>query len=196
MSSTDLDGVAEAKAEVARIYRAKFREAQHCRQVQLYERAWEECLRREQAQAAERAAASLRAASEVQSASGRGVARGPRAGASAPGSASAVAHAPQQAEVQFEVHFDTFPGQELHLVGSCDCLGCWDVGRGVHMAWTIGNIWRAKVVFPAGAAWIEYKYVLRKGDGSVDWEGGSNHALELPSAGRFLRRIDHWGSSS
>jgi len=90
-------------------------------------------------------------------------------------------------EVVFKVRFDMFPGQEMHMVGSCDLIGAWDLGRSVRMAWTKGNVWKAKVVFPAGTMRVEYKYVFRKADGAMDWEHGGNHVLELPPDGHFMQ---------
>mmetsp|Transcript_55830 Transcript_55830/g.148468 ORF Transcript_55830/g.148468 Transcript_55830/m.148468 type:complete len:85 (+) Transcript_55830:76-330(+) len=81
----------------------------------------------------------------------------------------------------------------MHMVGSCEKLGSWDVGRSVHMAWTDGNVWEAKVVFPPGTVRVEYKYVLRTPDGALAWEHGGNHALELPPESHFVQAFDAWG---
>ncbi|CAK0854205.1 unnamed protein product, partial [Prorocentrum cordatum] len=71
----------------------------------------------------------------------------PCASAAAPAQLPAPGPQCPRVDVRFMVRFDTRPGQEVNLVGSCDLLGCWDVGKSVHMAWTEGNVWAGKVAF-------------------------------------------------
>jgi hypothetical protein len=41
-------------------------------------------------------------------------------------------------------------------------------------------VWRASVELDGGAApSVEYKAVLKNGDGSVQWEGGPNSVIDL-----------------
>ncbi|CAE7456422.1 GLAA [Symbiodinium natans] len=55
----------------------------------------------------------------------------------------------QQGEFyEFSVQYATSFGQELYMVGSCEELGSWTLSHKVHMGWSEGNIWRAKVEIP------------------------------------------------
>mmetsp|Transcript_1092 Transcript_1092/g.2993 ORF Transcript_1092/g.2993 Transcript_1092/m.2993 type:complete len:152 (-) Transcript_1092:263-718(-) len=139
----------EAQERLKRHYHDKFREALYNRQVRLYEQAWEECVRREVAQAS--------------------------------------------VEVAFRVRYDTFPGQELKLIGSTRRLGSWSIDKSIHMHWTSGNIWTVTLAFPRRPLKVEYKYVVSESPSRVRWEEGRNHVLEILGDSRPVERNDQWG---
>eukprot|EP00931_Biecheleriopsis_adriatica_P050528 TRINITY_DN29260_c0_g1_i2.p1 TRINITY_DN29260_c0_g1~~TRINITY_DN29260_c0_g1_i2.p1 ORF type:complete len:163 (-),score=35.33 TRINITY_DN29260_c0_g1_i2:32-520(-) len=81
-------------------------------------------------------------------------------------------------EVEFSVCYHTSFGQNLFVVGSAPELGSWDLSKKVHMRWTEGDVWRAKVEFPAGQSTVEYKYVVSQADITL-WESGNNHMIQV-----------------
>lgn len=86
-----------------------------------------------------------------------------------------------QTQVQFEVHHDaTLPGDELVVVGASDALGAWDPGRGLPLDGTHWPTWRADITLPAGLR-DDFKVVVLGRDGSVSWEVGDNHLLQVPT---------------
>jgi alpha-amylase len=85
-------------------------------------------------------------------------------------------------KVAIAVRRETQPGQDVWVVGSLPALGEWDLEKALALTWTEGHVWRATIeVAPATA--VEYKAVLKNGDGSMIWEGGENQAAEAPAAG-------------
>jgi len=73
-------------------------------------------------------------------------------------------------------------GDELVLVGDLPELGGWDPHRGVRLSGADWPTWRASVDLPIGRR-IEYKLVLLRADGSVQWEQGGNRIATLPTDG-------------
>mmetsp|Transcript_41228 Transcript_41228/g.94840 ORF Transcript_41228/g.94840 Transcript_41228/m.94840 type:complete len:248 (-) Transcript_41228:108-851(-) len=130
--------------------------------------------------------------------------------------------------LSFACHCETSPGEELILVGGHPTFGSWDPSRGVVMEtsaksfpwWTFrtpvtlstpSDELGEETWFDRGARWrhaplcAEYKYVVRRADGSLCWEEfgtessscSSSRAAEparnrclslLPGPGVFTRR--------
>ncbi|CAK8989841.1 unnamed protein product [Durusdinium trenchii] len=169
-----------SKDERKSYYGAKFARAAAIRLVAMYERAWDECIRRELAASEAAQALSLAASASATST------MSPRSLSTTPQSAKSSTWGGDLYELK--VHFETSFGQELYLVGSVDELGLWDCRRAVHMAWTAGNVWTAKVSIPADRNVVEYKYLIGQ-HGQFQWEGGCNHRFET-TGGRCLS--DHF----
>ena len=79
----------------------------------------------------------------------------------------------------------TSPGDEIYLAGNDDELGNWSTDTSV----AIGPLldpnyptWFSMASVPAGAT-IQYKFFIKKADGSIVWEGGSNHTYTAPTSG-------------
>jgi glycosidase len=79
----------------------------------------------------------------------------------------------------------TSPGDEIYLTGNDDELGNWSTSNGV----AIGPLldpnyptWFIMASVPAGAS-IQYKFFIKHSDGTVTWEGGSNHTYTAPTSG-------------
>mmetsp|Transcript_44758 Transcript_44758/g.81053 ORF Transcript_44758/g.81053 Transcript_44758/m.81053 type:complete len:175 (-) Transcript_44758:13-537(-) len=159
---SEQDGRAALQEDISRRYREKYLLALHKRQVRLYESAWEECIRREQLSQTSKQP-DQREQHTV----------------------------PAYADVGFSVKYDTFPGQDLCLAGTCPELGEWDVSRSAGMAWSEGNVWLAKVTLPRDIK-VEYKYVVRLGGLGEIWEPGNNHFFEVNESSRL--RGDQWGA--
>ncbi|KAF6262639.1 hypothetical protein COO60DRAFT_601225 [Scenedesmus sp. NREL 46B-D3] len=104
--------------------------------------------------------------------------------------------------VRFNIRLKVDFGQHLLVVGSCASLGAWNVDNAVRLTWQEGNVWESSVELPAGEL-VEYKYVIRNGDTSVDkWQPGDNLAMEVPvaQANNGRRRgvlvLDTWSKAS
>ena len=76
-------------------------------------------------------------------------------------------------EVRFRVAAEVGFGDVVFVVGDDDCIGAWNVDRGVELAWSDGNIWIGTARVRAGQT-LEFKAVTRRASGDVDWEGGDN----------------------
>jgi len=91
-------------------------------------------------------------------------------------------------EVVFECHCErTRPGDELSVVGVVDELGKWDVTKALPLDGSAYPIWRSALVcLPAPVHSVEFKFVLRLGDGGWEWERfrGNREATLLSSDGR------------
>ncbi|KAI0562337.1 Starch binding protein [Gracilaria domingensis] len=92
--------------------------------------------------------------------------------------------------VQFKVHLDgelkeRLRGRLAKVVGNCETLGGWEVGRGARMEVFEG--WMFAEVFVARGD-VEYKYVVEDGDGAVFWEGGQNRRVVVD--GELTVRVD------
>lgn len=79
----------------------------------------------------------------------------------------------------------TSPGDEIYLTGNDDELGNWSTANAV----AIGPLldpsyptWFILASVPAGAS-IQYKFFVKHTDGTVTWEGGSNHTYTAPTSG-------------
>lgn len=96
-------------------------------------------------------------------------------------------HAPAASMVRVEVpQFGVQFGEHLRLVGSCAELGSWNAQTGAAMSWREGHDWIADVALPPGRH--DFKVVVMRGDGSQQWEDGSNRQLSVPqvaAAGKF-----------
>ena len=67
------------------------------------------------------------------------------------------------------------------MVGSVPELGNWNPQQeGVRMTWTEGHIWRVKFKRNQLPPTIEFKFVIRDGQGVVRWERDPNHKFNLP----------------
>ncbi|CAJ1367273.1 unnamed protein product, partial [Effrenium voratum] len=161
-----------------RSYKEKYAEVMHKRQVNMYERAWDEAIRREK-EMCSKAAKEAQEAKEAKDA--KDVKEPKELQANAGEWSGGAFHT-------FMVPYSTSFGQDLFLVGSCEELGCWDVIRKVPMGWTEGNVWTAKVSIPKERGAVEYKYIVAQGD-RVTWESGTNHVLEACEVGQ---RRDRW----
>lgn len=78
-------------------------------------------------------------------------------------------------------------GDQVFVVGSDPGIGSWEPSRAV-MAETATDLfpnWAAATQLTAGAR-VEYKFIVRRGDGSIAWEPGPNRVVNVPSTGRAL----------
>ncbi|CCA72741.1 probable glucan 1,4-alpha-glucosidase [Serendipita indica DSM 11827] len=96
------------------------------------------------------------------------------------------------ATVNFRETATTVWGENIYLVGSIDALKNWDPNNAIGPLDNTNTypVWRVSVSIPAGT-YFEYKYI-RKNNGVVTWESGSNRVNTAPAAGATLTINDTW----
>jgi phosphatidylserine/phosphatidylglycerophosphate/cardiolipin synthase-like enzyme len=100
--------------------------------------------------------------------------------------------------VLFNAIFDgTYLGDRMVVTGSHPALGSWDPWRGAELETsdTLFPSWTANAKLPAGER-VEYKFVVIRGDGRVEWEPGPNRVLDLPESGRSVVITGPYGDTS
>jgi glucoamylase len=85
------------------------------------------------------------------------------------------------------------PAGNVSLVGSIPALGSWNTGNAIAMTHA-GSTWTTTVNLPQSTA-IEYKYIIKNGDGSVTWEQDPNHSATTGS-GATASLNDTWHGST
>ncbi|MFE3762328.1 carbohydrate-binding module family 20 domain-containing protein [Streptomyces sp. NPDC059104] len=112
-------------------------------------------------------------------------------GWSASASAAAAASADEQpgTPVAFRVTAVTEWGDQLFVVGSVPELGSWAPDRAVPASAAQYPDWTTRV--QTHSVRVEFKYIVKKPDGSVVWEAGGNRLLE-PQTGRGINTADRF----
>ncbi|MBI2332671.1 MAG: hypothetical protein HYU84_11020, partial [Chloroflexi bacterium] len=91
-----------------------------------------------------------------------------------------------------EVGYVTSYGQDIYIVGNVPELGNWNTAQAVKLNWVNSNTWSGPVTFTTSKGQtIQYKYIVKDPNGSIIWEGGSNHTYTVPSSGSGSR-TDNW----
>ncbi|KAF8055666.1 rca [Scenedesmus sp. PABB004] len=72
-------------------------------------------------------------------------------------------------------------GEYLKVVGGPAELGAWDAGAAPALTWGEGDVWTATLELPAGEH--EFKYVVVRQDGRLEWEPGENRRIHVPLPG-------------
>jgi hypothetical protein len=85
---------------------------------------------------------------------------------------------------QFVVHMPhTVVGEDVIVTGSDPALGSWDPSQGVVLrASGVFPTWTGTARFPAGSH-VAYKAVVRRLDGTYDWELGADRVLDTDPDG-------------
>ncbi|MFB7057438.1 carbohydrate-binding module family 20 domain-containing protein [Streptomyces vinaceus] len=78
--------------------------------------------------------------------------------------------------VRFRVTTQTGWGDQVFVVGSVAALGAWDPAAAVPLGAGDYPIWSANTLVPSEVA-IEYKYLVKRSDGSTTWESGPNRVF-------------------
>lgn len=98
----------------------------------------------------------------------------------------------------FELSVQTQWGDTAVLVGSVPALGEWQPDRGVRLSTDKDcyPTWKAQLLVPGGVESVEYKIVILRADGQVDWEPLTrNRELRL-RAGSAVRVRSAWNAPS
>jgi hypothetical protein len=77
--------------------------------------------------------------------------------------------------VSFTVSVETYPGQNVVVVGSDASLGGWDATKGLRLGYE-GGQWKGKADIKS--AQFEYKYVI-EAHGGHSYEFGDNRKMDL-----------------
>ncbi|EME29203.1 4-alpha-glucanotransferase [Galdieria sulphuraria] len=93
--------------------------------------------------------------------------------------------------VYFRCHFDSIPGQEVLIAGSCKALGGWDPTEALAMKYSERGQWTAQVTIPLQSlvhssqqlhtpVLLYYRYLVAEDKGKTRyWEQGRSRQLEL-----------------
>lgn len=83
----------------------------------------------------------------------------------------------------FEVRADTRFGDSLLVVGSSPALGSWEPENGLRMSTSASlyPVWRCDPLL-LNEDGLEFKFVIRRSDGSFEWEERGNRRLALRGA--------------
>ncbi|PGH00556.1 hypothetical protein AJ80_09162 [Polytolypa hystricis UAMH7299] len=105
---------------------------------------------------------------------------------------------PTSVTVTFNEIATTEWGEVIFIVGSIPQLGSWKPTDAITLSayrYTGSNhLWYQTINLPSGAS-FEYKYLRKKRDGAIVWEGGPNRAYTVPKQcglSRVMRNDDHW----
>ncbi|MCX6236592.1 MAG: 4-alpha-glucanotransferase [Bacteroidia bacterium] len=80
-------------------------------------------------------------------------------------------------KVSFKIDYQTIWGQVLYISGSASEFGEWDPSRALLLKNFVPGEWEVECEFPSGKR-LEYKYLIKDGNGNIIWEGGKNRLLE------------------
>ena len=80
-------------------------------------------------------------------------------------------------------------GDELVLVGALPELGGWNPAQGRALSGATWPTWTTAIELPIGVR-FEYKLVILRADGSVQWESGDNRVADVPTDGQVLELDD------
>jgi len=80
-------------------------------------------------------------------------------------------------KVSFKIDYQTIWGQVLYVSGSAAEFGEWDPSHALLLKNNIPGEWELECEFPSGKV-LEYKYLIKDGEGNIIWEGGKNRQLE------------------
>ncbi|MEU2392859.1 carbohydrate-binding module family 20 domain-containing protein [Streptomyces sp. NPDC007369] len=94
---------------------------------------------------------------------------------------AAAAEAPASSPVRFQVSATTQWGDQVFAVGSVPALGAWDPARAVPLDAHGYPLWAAETSIRSDSP-VEYKYLMKKADGTLTWEEGANRLMQ-PRAG-------------
>jgi len=84
-------------------------------------------------------------------------------------------------KVSFKIDYQTIWGQVLYISGSTVEFGEWDPSHALLLKNIIPGEWELECEFLSGKA-LEYKYLIKDGEGNIIWEGGKNRHLETGAA--------------
>ncbi len=84
--------------------------------------------------------------------------------------------------VTFAATVTTSWGQNVYVVGSIPALGSWNPAASIPLSSATYPVWRGTVTLPAGT-YVEYKYIKKNPDGTIEWEVGGNRSYTTAASG-------------
>ncbi|MFD0267328.1 carbohydrate-binding module family 20 domain-containing protein [Streptomyces sp. NPDC127106] len=100
---------------------------------------------------------------------------------------SAAADTPSSPPVRFQVTATTQWGDQVFAVGSVPALGSWDPSHAVPLDAHGYPVWAAEASIPSDSP-VEYKYLVKKTDGTLTWEEGANRLMQPRSGAPVTTR--------
>ncbi|MFE1444246.1 carbohydrate-binding module family 20 domain-containing protein [Streptomyces sp. NPDC058739] len=104
--------------------------------------------------------------------------------ASCVGGSTASAAQGDQTAVAFTVTATSVWGEDVFVTGNVPELGSWNPDKAVPLSASDYPRWGASATLPANTP-IEFKYLIKRPNGSISWEVGDNRALTTPPRGSF-----------
>lgn len=92
----------------------------------------------------------------------------------------------------FNENATTWTGQNVYVVGSVGALGSWNTANAVKLSAAAYPVWSATVTLPSNTT-LQYKYLKKDPDGTIEWESGANHTLTT-GAGGAASVDDSWNT--
>lgn len=74
-------------------------------------------------------------------------------------------------------------GDIVEVRGELDKLGTWDNSGPRLVKQENSDVWTASVAIPGNVSKLEFKYVIVRASGKVEWESGHDRSLQLSNAG-------------
>lgn len=99
--------------------------------------------------------------------------------------------------VTLRINYLTNFGETMCVAGSTAALGDWDAAKGFALSYAGDARWEGTLFLPFNdAGSFEYKYFVRRSDGSALWEDGCNRVLRyFPEAHSAMEVTDAWRTS-
>ncbi|BCY13000.1 S8 family serine peptidase [Actinoplanes sp. L3-i22] len=96
---------------------------------------------------------------------------------------------PNRIAAVFNVHRETVWGQQVYVAGNVAELGGWDPAKALPLTADGYPTWSGSASLPPDTA-VEFKYLIRNPDGSVEWETGPNRTTTTPHTGQYVTHDD------
>lgn len=92
---------------------------------------------------------------------------------------------------------NTNPGDRFVITGNTPELGNWNPHNGLELKTKDGMFpnWLENTFIKAGSN-VEYKFVIIRSNGFVEWESGANRIINLPTNGRAYVTNGVFGDTS
>lgn len=74
-------------------------------------------------------------------------------------------------------------GENVYVVGGHYAIGNWDTDKAVLLIPSAYPSWSASVDIPSGTGSIAWKCIIKRNDGGIDWQSGSDNIFSTPANG-------------
>ncbi len=95
-------------------------------------------------------------------------------------------------KISFNIYYPTIWGQTLHLTGSLEELGSWDVRKAANLQYINDGLWSVCIEVPDHTPLIEYKYFLQSNGITIFEPWDKNHLEVFDTPGSKYTLYDTW----
>ena len=81
--------------------------------------------------------------------------------------------------IAFSVNFNTFPGENVCVLGSIPEFGNWGLNGALFLGWNKGNIWKGERKIERDIRYFEFKFVVEEKNKIKFWQEGRNNTINL-----------------